>query len=86
MKIQPSIFSQNENLHSTIKTFWANKTLGIKLLENTVLKKFYNGVYFTENRYHVKLSYKENYEIFGDNSKLCKQRLKNLTNMQVWTW
>ena len=38
MKIQSSILRKSENLQSTMKTFWANKTLGTKLLENNVLK------------------------------------------------
>ena len=38
MKIQSSILSENENLQSTMKTFWANETLGVELLENDVLK------------------------------------------------
>ena len=36
MKNQSSILSENENLQSTMKKFWANKFLGNKLLENNV--------------------------------------------------
>ena len=76
MKIQSDILNESENLHSTMKTFWANETLGTELLENNVLKKFNNEVEFIDKRYQVKLPYKENDKILGDNFKLCKQRLK----------
>ena len=54
IKLQSSILSANENLHSTMKKFWASETLRTELLENNVLKKFNNKVDFTENRYQVK--------------------------------
>ena len=52
-----------------METFWTNETLGTELLENNVLQKF-NEVDFTGNRYQVKLPYKENHEILGDNFML----------------
>ena len=79
MKIQSSILRKSENLQSTMKTFWANETLGTKLLEKNVLKKFIDEVDLIENRYQVKLPYKKNHETLEDNFKLWKQRLKNLT-------
>lgn len=79
MKIQSSILSENKNLHSTMKIFWVKKTLGNELLENNVFKTVINEVNFTENRYQVKLSYKESDKILGDSFKLRKQRLKSFT-------
>ena len=81
MKIQSSILSVNQNLHSIMKILWAHKNAGAKLLEN-VLKKFNNEVDITENRYQVKLLYKENHERLGNNFKY-KQQLKNLTRNNI---
>ena len=43
------------------------------------MKKFNNEVDFTESRYQIKLPYKENLQILGDNFELCKKHLKDLT-------
>lgn len=40
-----------------MKIFWAHETLGAKILENEVLKKFNNEVDITENRYQVQFPY-----------------------------
>ena len=75
MKIQTEC-SERENLHNTMKTFWANETLGTDLIETNVFKKFNEDVELIDQRYQVKLPYKENHDVFGDNFLLSKQRLK----------
>ena len=37
MKIQTECLSEKENLHNTMKTFWANATLGTDLTENKIM-------------------------------------------------
>ena len=72
LKISNSVIEERNSLEREIKHFWDLETLGIKYDEPTVYEKF------TEERYEVKLPFKEGHPFLPDNYQLSKTRLESL--------
>ena len=87
LKVDMEVVDKNFELNETSK-FWRIEGLGINTHElkddsnnaDTVVEEFENNIKFIKEkrRYEVKLPFKENHSLLGDNYNLSKNRLKNL--------
>ena len=68
----------NHPLSEKIKRFWDLDTIAIVEKEKSVYEKFLDDVSFHDNRYEVRLPFKEDHPVTEDNYELCKKRLPQL--------
>ena len=65
-------------LSEKIERFWDWDTLRILEKERSVNEKFLDYISFHDNRYEVRLPFKEDHPMIEDNYELCKKRLSQL--------
>ena len=65
-------------LSEKIERFWDLGTIGIVEKERSVYEKFLDDISFHDNRYEVRLPFKEDHPMIEDNYELCKKRLSQL--------
>ena len=65
-------------LSEKIERFWDLDTLRILEKERSVYEKFLDDISFHDNRYEVRLPFKEDHPMIEDNYELCKKRLSQL--------
>lgn len=77
-------FDRNNDVNSTLKTFWDLETMGIKAeqeqteIENTVMENFNETIKFKNSMYEVRLPWNERAVELADNNVLARKRLHNL--------
>ena len=83
LKIDSSVIERNDyGLVNEIKNFWNNESIGIKsnTLEQGAIEKFKEEVKFIDNRYEIKLPFKEGHSPVPDNYSLSQKRLARQLN------
>ena len=65
-------------LKETVEKFWDLDSVGIVDGETSVYDRFVDEIKFVNDRYEVKLPFKENIPMLEDNYSLCLKRLNNL--------
>ena len=70
--------TEESELEKQVKLFWEVETLGVKDEESSPYEKFLETVHFKENRYEVRLPWKEACFLQSDNLQLCHKRLLGL--------
>ena len=77
LKIDANVIEREDGLLNEIKNFWNNESIGIKnnMIEQGVLEKFEEDVRFVDNRYEIKLPFKEGHSPVPDNYSLTRKRL-----------
>ena len=70
--------TEESELEKQVKLFWEVETLGVKDEESSPYEKFLETVHFKENRYEVRLPWKEACFLQSDNLLLCHKRLLGL--------
>ncbi|KAL5476354.1 hypothetical protein EMCRGX_G026289 [Ephydatia muelleri] len=70
--------TEESELEKQVKLFWEVETLGVKDEESSPYEKFLETVHFKENRYEVRLPWKEACFLQFDNLLLCHKRLLGL--------
>ena len=68
----------NDQLESGLDRFWNLESLGIVIDESSVHQSFCNTITFKDDRYHVKLPWREEHSELCDNFELSKSRLIHL--------
>ena len=75
------IDKENFAIANEVKKFWENEAIGIKGNEDQFMhEKFVDEIEFVDNRYEVKLPFKDGHSILPDNYSLAKRRLFSLVN------
>ena len=83
-KISNCVIEGGDSLEEEIKHFWDLETLGIKHDEPTVYEKFIEDISHNEERYEVKLPFKEDHPLLPDNYHLSKMGLESLLRRLKW--
>ena len=68
----------NEDLDTTLRSFWDLESLGIHEESNPVLNYFSKNVQMKDKRYEVSLPWGEHHDPLPDNLELCRKRLFGL--------
>ena len=68
----------NHRLSEKIKGFWGLDTIAIVEKGKSVSEKFLDNISFHDNRYEVRLPFKEDHPVTEENYELCKKRLPQL--------
>ena len=67
---------ENFAIVNEVKKFWENEAIGIQGNEDQFMhEKFVDEIEFVDNRYEVKLPFKDGHPILPDNYSLAKRRL-----------
>ena len=74
----PDTTESEANLDMRLKKFWDLESLGINSSEPSLYEKFVDGLTFCNNRYKVKLPWKESHSTLPDNYELSQSRLRGL--------
>ena len=80
LKVQQEIIGPEKELNEHMKNFWNLELIGISPKEKSVLDEFRDTIEFKDERYEVRLPFKENVHDLPDNYEICKKRLKGLWN------
>ena len=60
-------WNRTEKWEDQIEKFWELDSVGILPKEKSAYEKFQSDINFVDNRYEVKLPFKENHPLIGDN-------------------
>ena len=71
-------FSESKKWEDKIDRFWELDSLGILPKEESIYDKFESDIKFVDNRYEVRLPFKENHSLIEDNYATSLIRLKSL--------
>ena len=71
-------WNRTEKWEDQIEKFWELDSVGILPKEKSAYEKFQSDINFVDNRYEVKLPFKENHPLIGDNYTNSLLRLKSL--------
>ena len=66
------------DLEQELQMFWYLETLGIKEYETNVYEEFERDLEFKDERYQVRLPWKDNHPILHSNRELSQRRLNRL--------
>ena len=83
LKIDSSVIERNDcGLVNEIKNFWNNESIGIKsnTLQQGAMEKFKDEGRFIDNRYEIKLPFREGNSPVPDNYSLSQKRLARQLN------
>ncbi len=83
MRFDTVIMEKKEDfaIVNEVKKFWENEAIGIKESgDQFVHNKFVDEIKFVDNRYEVKMPFKDGHPILPDNYSLAKRRLFSLVN------
>ena len=76
MKIQSEFINENVKLSEMVDKFWNLESLGISPTEASIYETFTADIKFQDQRYQVKLPFKEHHDDLKDHYNIAKARLK----------